>query len=108
MRNFNHLHGPECYSMWGPGDTELLVCGHNGGLIMYEPKPSEVAKIENSFTYHAPKNNQPKRYEDLRDYAKGLAMMILGSVPEGRERSLAITKLEECVMWANKGIACGE
>lgn len=32
---------------------------------------------------------------------------ILRYVPEGRERSLALTKLEEAAMWANKGIFKG-
>lgn len=62
-------------------------------------------KIEQSFTYHAPKGDQPGRYLTLRNAAKELALMINESVPEGREKSLAITKLEEAIMWANKGIA---
>lgn len=64
------------------------------------------AQIENSFTYHAPKEGQPEVYELLRYRAKELAHLINEYVPDGREKSLAITKLEETVMWANKGIAC--
>ena len=30
---------------------------------------------------------------------------IKNNVPDGREKSLAMTKLEECCMWANAGIA---
>lgn len=67
-----------------------------------------VKQVDNSFTYHAPKEDQPERYVHLRDRAKALAMDILTMVPPGREQSLAITKLEEAIMWANKGIACGE
>lgn len=65
-------------------------------------------QIENSFTYHSPKGNQQERYVDLRDTAKALAVKILQQVPSSREQSLAITKLEEAIMWANKGIACNE
>lgn len=68
----------------------------------------EKEKIENSFTYHAPKGTQPERYVALRDKAKELAHMINEHVLPSREQSLAITKLEEAVMWANKGIACNE
>jgi hypothetical protein len=41
----------------------------------------------------------------IRDSAKYLAGIIKDVVPEGREQALAITKLEEAVMWANAGIA---
>lgn len=64
--------------------------------------------IENSFTYHPPIGTQQERYVMLRNAAKELALLILSSVPPSREQSLAITKLEETIMWANKGIACNE
>jgi hypothetical protein len=64
--------------------------------------------IENSFTYHPPKGDQQDRYVRLRDNAKQLAHMINEFVSNSREKSLAITKLEESIMWANKGIACNE
>lgn len=63
------------------------------------------SKIEKAFTYHAPKEGQPEKYQALRDKAKELAYLIAELVPPGREQSLAMTKLEESVMWANAGIA---
>ncbi len=69
---------------------------------------SEEARIENNFTYHPPKNDQPERYMVLRDEAKELAKNIVGYCPASRERSLALTKLEECVFWANASIARNE
>lgn len=65
-------------------------------------------EIEKSFTYHRPNDSQIPRYEVLRQASKNLALLITELVPPGRERSTAITKLEESTMWANKGIACGE
>lgn len=62
-------------------------------------------KIENAFTYHAPKDGQPEKYQTIREKAKELAYLIKEFVPDSREQSLAITKLEECSMWANAGIA---
>lgn len=62
-------------------------------------------KIETAFTYHAPKEGQPAKYTAIREKAKELAYMIDELVPDSREKSLAVTKLEECVMWANAGIA---
>jgi len=63
------------------------------------------ATIDNNFKYHAPKEGQPAIYQAIRDKAKELAVLVQASVPEGREKSLAFTKLEESVMWANAGIA---
>ena len=31
-----------------------------------------------------------------------MLLSTLNQLPDSREKSLAITKLEECVMWANK------
>jgi len=64
--------------------------------------------LENNFTYHKPFGTQTERYEELREMAKGLAMTYLEHCPESRERSLALTKLEESVMWANAAIARNE
>jgi hypothetical protein len=65
-------------------------------------------KIEKGFTYHAPQGDQPERYVKLRDKAKELAYEFQELCPESREKSLAITKLEEAVMWANASIARNE
>ena len=64
--------------------------------------------IDKNFTYHKPKDDQPARYEAIREKAKELARMIDEFCPESRERSLAFTKLEEMVMWANASIARNE
>lgn len=61
--------------------------------------------LDDIFTYHAPKEGQPAMYQQIRDKAKELAYLIDGLVPDSREKSLAMTKLEETVMWANAGIA---
>lgn len=64
--------------------------------------------LEKRFTYHAPKPGQPERYTLLRDKAKEFAQLIYGNTPTSREQSLALTKLEESVMWANAAIARNE
>lgn len=61
--------------------------------------------IDNNFTYHPPKGDQPELYIRLRDEAKALAYSINSICPESREKSLALTKLEESIMWANASIA---
>lgn len=64
--------------------------------------------LQRAFTYHAPKGDQALRYRGLRAAAGRVATQILQACPESRERSLALTKLEECVMWANASIARNE
>ena len=65
-------------------------------------------ELESRFTYHAPKNDMTGRYISIREKAKELAYMIDMLCPESRERSLAMTKIEECVMWAIEAIARNE
>ena len=66
------------------------------------------AEIQKRFSYHAPKDTQPERYIHIRDSAKRLAVLLHAHCPPSRERSLALTKLEESVMWANASIARNE
>ena len=62
-------------------------------------------RIDNNFTYHSPTGDQPERYTQLRAKAKELAYLIAELVPPSREQSVALTQLEDAVMWANAGIA---
>lgn len=62
-------------------------------------------RIQHNFSYHSPGGNQPAVYAHLRSEAMSLALEIAKYVPNSREQSIAITKLEEVVMWANAGIA---
>jgi hypothetical protein len=66
---------------------------------------SEKADLEVRFTYHPPKTGQPEKYEKIRSQALKLAELLCDLCPECRERSLAITKLEEVVFWSNAAIA---
>jgi hypothetical protein len=64
--------------------------------------------LENKFCYHPPKSGDLEKYENLRSYAFGYACLIDDLCPDSREKSLAITKLEEAMMWANASIARNE
>lgn len=54
-----------------------------------------------SFDYHAPDPGQALALQTNRDAAKAMRAVLL-VMPPSRERSLAITALEESLMWANK------
>ena len=62
-------------------------------------------ELTNRFTYHAPTEGQPALYQAIRNQAHDLGQFIDQNAPDSREKSLAFTALEECVMWANASIA---
>ena len=64
--------------------------------------------IEKNFTYHPPKAGQPERYQSIRAKAKELAELLDFECPDSREKSLAMTNLEQAVFWANASIARNE
>jgi len=64
--------------------------------------PEELA---NRFTHHPPQEGQPEVYELIRKIAFAYAVNINELVPDGREKTLALTKLEQVVFWSNAGIA---
>ncbi len=69
---------------------------------------SRSEEIDKNFTYHAPFGDQPDRYVMIRAGGHELATLIDKMVPESREKSLAITNLEQAIMWANAAIARNE
>ena len=64
--------------------------------------------IQHNFTHHPPKGDQVSRYTLIRGSARACAGTVNRCAPDSREKSLAMTKLEEAVMWANAAIARNE
>jgi len=64
--------------------------------------------LKNNFTYHAPKDGQPEKYTEIREKGHELAELLQKDCPASRELSLALTNLEQSVMWANASIARNE
>lgn len=63
-------------------------------------------EIDRRFDFHAAsRENNGNAHEAVRAGMKDAARVVLAVTPPGRERSLALTKLEEAMMWANAGIA---
>lgn len=62
--------------------------------------------IENRFAFH-PATNDEKRdaHTSVRQNCRRLADFLNENLPEGREKSLAITKLEESMYWGNAALA---
>lgn len=76
--------------------------------MKYVVSDKEQADLAKNFSYHPPKDDQAERYVALRGNAQTLATEIHFFCPPSRERSLALTRLEEAVFWANAAIARNE
>lgn len=63
-------------------------------------------EMRNRLGYHPGTLVTQGRHRIMREVALTFASHILAQVPEGREQALALTALQESLMWANAGIAC--
>jgi hypothetical protein len=63
--------------------------------------------ITERFEYHKPDEEATARIKRIRAKCKELAKLIDDELEPGREKALAITKLEEVSMWANKAATIG-
>lgn len=61
--------------------------------------------IERRFNYHAPTTEKAAAHTSVRQRCRELADFLNGTTPEGREKALAITHLEEVMFWANAALA---
>jgi hypothetical protein len=61
--------------------------------------------IQNRFSYHRPTDDKVIDHSHVREELCTTALFLNDKLPEGREKALAITKLEEAMFWANAAIA---
>ncbi len=62
--------------------------------------------MDRRFDYHP--SNSPESveaHEAVRSTLKAAAIVVDETCPDGREKSLAVTAIEEALMWANAAIA---
>lgn len=62
-------------------------------------------QIDHNFRYHPPVGDGAARHQAVRNTLRLAAREIAALVPDGREKSTALTKCEEAMMWACAGIA---
>lgn len=62
--------------------------------------------IEHRFAFHQATTAEKKaEHGSVRDASLTFAKFLNETLPEGREKALAITKLEEVMFWGNAAIA---
>lgn len=68
---------------------------------MIDPKD-----IENRFAYHAPTTDEKRdAHTSVRQQCRQLADALNEQLPDGREKAVAMTKLEEVMFWSNAALA---
>ena len=66
----------------------------------------KMQELIHRFGYHPPKTpTKIQDHEDVRAHACSLAIEFERMLPEGREKAVAMTKIEEAMFWANAAIA---
>lgn len=67
------------------------------------------ADLGQRFDYHPPRSeNRKMQHESVRDECHYLANRLNNMLPDGREKALVVTKLEEVMFWANAALARSE
>ncbi|WP_099021299.1 Acb2/Tad1 domain-containing protein [Mycolicibacterium palauense] len=68
--------------------------------------PATASDLKHRFKFHAAETRDRRvAHESVRSELYITALELDRIVPPGREKSLAITKLEEAMFWANAAIA---
>lgn len=65
----------------------------------------DYQELDHRFTAHSDDQETIDRMEHIREAMRTAAVRVCEVTPQGRERALALTKLEEAMFWANAGIA---
>lgn len=62
--------------------------------------------LHNRFEYHAPDDpSKVEAHQKVRQILRDAALEIDDLLDDSREKSLAITQLEQAMFWANAGLA---
>lgn len=69
-------------------------------------KDAQIERLNHNLTNHPPVGSDVvENFEKIRFFAKELGATIIRLSPVSREQSLALTSLEQTVMWAVASIA---
>lgn len=62
--------------------------------------------LDHRFAFHAAATQEKRdEHTSVRQMCRALADVMNEKLPDGREKSIVVTKLEEVMFWANAAIA---
>ncbi len=64
-----------------------------------------MSELDRRFDYHAADEFRAERHRQIREACKAAAAIVDEELVNGREKSLALTNLEQAMFWANASIA---
>jgi hypothetical protein len=66
----------------------------------------DQAEVDHRFAFHAATTEEKRMaHGSVRMECQDLALFLNEKLPDGREKAVAITKLEEVMFWANAALA---
>lgn len=65
----------------------------------------DVEELANRFQYHSPTEERRRAHDGVRQYCLELALWLNEHLPDGLDKSLAITNLELVMFWSNAALA---
>ena len=66
---------------------------------------ADAKDFDNRFTYHPPSPERAAKHDQIRNACQDIAELVDALVPDSREKSLTLTKIEEAMFWANAALA---
>lgn len=67
--------------------------------------PDARDDIEQRFRFHPGTAVTGPKHDEVREKFRLIALWVLDDIPPSRERALALTALQEAMMWSNAAIA---
>ena len=73
--------------------------------MRYSPSIEDVERVAQAHSFHRADAEKQSQHEEVREVTRKCAQRLLELCPKSRELSLALTAMQDAMMWANAAIA---